>query len=250
MRTLVIALALYGALLGIGLSDASRAVVRAAPQGKGIWDGVYTEAQATRGKVAFDAQCAFCHGDDLGGDEGPALVGVHFERNWGSRSLDGLFKKIQGTMPPSEARLVTDKEKIDIVAFVLEANGFPAGAEDLPLDPAVLAGIQIVGKDGPLPARSGALVEVIGCLTAHENSWMLTHSTDPIVSTMDDPAKDAREAASRPLGTGTVRLLDVFPKPDAHAGHKMMAKGLLIRKTDADLQVNVLALEMVAPGCP
>ena len=213
-----------------------------------IWDGVFTQAQATRGNTAFHTHCASCHGDDLTGGDGPALIGGNFRQNWGSRYLDRLYKKMREKMPPGEENLVSDADKLDILAFLLQSNRFPAGAEALKPEPEYLAGIQIVGKNGPEPAPTGATVEVIGCLVQDGNTWKLTNSTEPMVSTLDDPVGDAAAAAKRALGTQTVRLLDVYPKPDAHKGHTMMAKGLLIR-SDADLQVNVLALDMVSPTC-
>ena len=36
-------------------------------QAKTVWDGMYSEAQAARGKAAYEAQCAFCHQSDLRG---------------------------------------------------------------------------------------------------------------------------------------------------------------------------------------
>jgi len=44
-----------------------------------IWDGVYTSAQADKGKALFSDNCAKCHGGTLdGNDEIPALKGSHF----------------------------------------------------------------------------------------------------------------------------------------------------------------------------
>jgi hypothetical protein len=53
--------------------------------------------------------------------------------------------------------------------------------------------------------------------------------------------------ASQP-GTQTVRLLNVFPDPSAHKGHRMEASGLLVRDA-AGSAVNVLSLEMLAASC-
>jgi cytochrome c5 len=214
-----------------------------------IWNGVFTTAQAERGKDVFHARCAHCHSEDLTGAEGPPLIGGSFGRNWGSRHVDRLFTKIKETMPPGEEFLVTDLEKVDIVTFILSMNGFPSGDTDLALDPAFMADLQIVGKNGPEPAPTGATVEVMGCLVPDGGSWKLTHSIEPGISNMDDVAADAKAAVSRPLGSHTIRLLDVFPKPDAHEGHKMLVKGLLIRLDD-QVKVNVLAIEMVSSSCP
>lgn len=50
------------------------------------------------------------------------------------------------------------------------------------------------------------------------------------------------------MGTGTLRLLNVFPDPSAHKGHKMEATGLLVRDA-AGSGVNVLSLDMLASSC-
>ena len=246
--------AIWSAAAIFGLLAAS---ISAAPQGAAapapattisIWDGVFTQAQAARGREQFSAHCTFCHGDDLTGADGPGLVGGNFRRNWGSRYLDKLYKKIRERMPAEDVSSVSDADKLDITAFLLSMNGFPAGKSELTTDPAHLAAIQIVGKNGPEPAPTGATVEVIGCLAQDGNGWKLVNAIEPVVSSLDDPAGDAAAALGRAMGTQTIRLLDVFPKPDAHKGHRMMAKGLLIR-ADSGTQLNVLALEMVAPSC-
>ena len=38
-----------------------------AQETKSVWDGVYSDAQATRGKTAYSEQCASCHGPELTG---------------------------------------------------------------------------------------------------------------------------------------------------------------------------------------
>ena len=110
-----------------------------------------------------------------------------------------------------------------------------------------LATIQIVGKNGPEPAPAGAMVEVMGCLTGDGKDWKLTNATEPAVTTMDDPEADAKAATKHPLGKETVGLLDVFPSPAPHKGHKMLAKGLLIRHNGISL--NVLHLGLVGTTC-
>lgn len=212
-----------------------------------LWEGVYTQAQALRGMQVFEERCAICHGSDLTGGDGPELVGGTFAVNWSSRYLDRLFVKVRDRMPPDDARSTTEQEKLDILAYVLERNGFPAGTAELVPDLERLASIQIVGKDGPKPPPTGAMVEVMGCLAGDGKAWTLTNATAPVVSTLDDPAADANAAAKHPLGNDTVTLLDVFPNPAQHKGHKMLAKGLLIRNNG--MALNVLHLGLVGTTC-
>lgn len=243
LRTLLL-VTYAGGLFGLALSVAAAAQ---APLPK-IWTGVFTEAQAQRGREVFLNRCAHCHDERLTGGDGPALIAAQFNRNWGSRTVQRLFTKVKDRMPPGEVFVATDKEKLDIVTFLLASNGFPAGNRELTLDPDELASILIVGKNGPEPAPTGALVEVVGCLVNEGDEYVLSSATVPAVSSMDDVAGDAK-AFKGPLGTGKVKLLDVFPKPEALKGRTMMAKGLLIRN-GANTNLNVLALETVSATCP
>ena len=58
-------------VFGIALAGATYSSVSAqAPAG--VNDGIYTTAQADRGKAVFAMNCAGCHGDKLeGGGSGP-----------------------------------------------------------------------------------------------------------------------------------------------------------------------------------
>jgi cytochrome c5 len=237
-------------LLASGALVCLAAAARPAAQGElpKIWTGIFTEAQALRGHDVFMNRCAHCHDERLTGGEGPPLVAGQFNRNWSSRTLQRLFVKVRDRMPPGEAFVATDKEKIDIVAFMLQMNGFPPGSTELTMDEATLSSILIVGKNGPEPAPTGSMVEVTGCLLEEGTDFFLGNATEPAISTMDDPAADAK-AFKGPLGSGRVKLLDVFPRPTALKGHTLMAKGLLIRN-GAALNLNVLALETVAKTCP
>src|SRR5215468_10261767 len=114
---------------------------------KGIWDGVYTTAQAERGKSALlQNGCNGCHGPELAGDRGPSLKGERFITAWENGSVNRLFTKIRETMPPLNAEQVTPATKVDIIAYLLLVNGFPSGSAELGLDADALEGLQVVRK--------------------------------------------------------------------------------------------------------
>ena len=96
-----------------------------------IWQGVYTTAQAERGKGVFNTTCLRCHGEDLGGNTAPALKGDRFQSSWGGDMIESLFTKIRDTMPPNFGTILDDQVKLDIVTYILQTNGFPAGASEL-----------------------------------------------------------------------------------------------------------------------
>ena len=63
-------------------------VLRAQEAARTTNSGVYTDAQAERGRVAVQDNCASCHGGDLtGADVAPGLVGSSFQGNWTGQSV-------------------------------------------------------------------------------------------------------------------------------------------------------------------
>ena len=108
----------------------------AAGQSRTVWDGVYTEAQAERGRERYRAVCGYCHRDDLsgGGSEAgaPALRGPFFLNQWRGRPLVDLFVTIGTTMPQQDPDSLRAQVVIDIVGYLLQQNGVPAGDTELP----------------------------------------------------------------------------------------------------------------------
>ena len=95
------------------------------------------------------------------------------------------------------------------------------------------------------------LVRTIGCLArTGDRDWVLNRATAIEPATLDPPTADeARTAAALPLGTSSVSLFNVFPSPDAHATHKMEAKGMLLRNP-AGPGINVVSMTMLSATCP
>jgi len=97
-----------------------------------VQDGVYTGAQAARGVAIYGQQCASCHGATLQGASGPPLQGDLFVTHWQTEPLSGLLSKIQKTMPADAPGTLTPLQSADLLAHLLNRNGFPAGAAELP----------------------------------------------------------------------------------------------------------------------
>lgn len=107
-------------------------------------DGVFSDRQSMRGKTAYLAQCAACHGPDLtGGDQAPALSGEAFLQQWRGLPVQQLYHLINSTMPQNRPHSLSAATYIDITAFLLDGNGMPSGDHDLTTDPAVLKAIAI-----------------------------------------------------------------------------------------------------------
>jgi len=128
------------------ISPATVATAPAAPQ-KSVWDGVYTEAQATRGQEAYRQQCAGCHLDNLGGaDMAPALAGDAFKTQWNELTVGDLFDRIRISMPQDTPASLPRQSYADIVAYILKTNAFPSGGTELNHDIAELKTIAILTK--------------------------------------------------------------------------------------------------------
>lgn len=117
------------------LTAAWLVLVTAVPQAaqtKSVNDGVFSEAQATRGEDTYKKDCSSCHGAGLAGDGfAPGLAGSEFLSNWNGTTVGDLFDRIRISMPPSSPGSVSAQGKADVIAFVLKFNKFPAGTSDL-----------------------------------------------------------------------------------------------------------------------
>jgi quinoprotein glucose dehydrogenase len=99
------------------------------------WDSVYSASQAGRGETAYVKGCARCHQASLAGaDQSPPLLGAGFLGNWNGLPLSDLADRIRTTMPSDSIGLYDRQFVIDVIAYILNANGFPAGAADLTPD--------------------------------------------------------------------------------------------------------------------
>lgn len=106
-----------------------------AAQERTVNDGVYTTAQATRGRAAYRAQCAACHATNLfGGEMAPGLKGSGFVGGWSGATLWELADFTNATMPQDAPGRLTAQELNDVIAYVLQENDYPAGSEELSMD--------------------------------------------------------------------------------------------------------------------
>lgn len=216
-----------------------------------IWQGIFTSAQAARGKDMFTSACLRCHGGDLTGVTGPALTGDRFYQSWGGEPVDRLFLKIRDTMPPNFGTVLDDKAKLDVVTYILQTNGFPAGTGELAVGGDDLASAQILKKGQQAAVQNFSLVQTVGCLVKGEGSgWTLARTAEPLSTREDAPSPQAlQSAASRPLGTRTFLLLSAVPfSPASHVGQKMEARGL-VYIDPADSKITLTSLKPTGSAC-
>ena len=100
-----------------------------------VWEGVYTESQATRGKVVFDRQCSVCHsakqGETAGDGTVPSLIGEDFSYRWEDSSMAYLMDTIRQTMPEAAPNSLSSQEYAAVTAYLLKLNQYPAGGVEL-----------------------------------------------------------------------------------------------------------------------
>ncbi len=121
----------------------------AAAQGaaRTIWDGVFTEEQAARGQQAYRQSCASCHLDDLLGErDAPPLAGAQFSNRWNGNTADDMLQTIRRTMPQEAPDSLGPQGYADIVSYLLQVNGSPAGDAELPGESSALQQIRITGR--------------------------------------------------------------------------------------------------------
>jgi mono/diheme cytochrome c family protein len=123
-------------------------------QSRTVRDGVYTDAQATRGQALYKQQCSSCHGETLAGGQAPPLASEDFVRNWQLVPLTDLADKVKNTMPANAPGQLSAQQAADLVAHLLKVNRFPAGQAELSADAAQL---KLIGWPAAAPRPTSAV---------------------------------------------------------------------------------------------
>lgn len=130
-----------------------------AGQARPVTAGVYSAAQATRGKALFADQCVACHGEMMEGVVGPPLAGNDFLKDFAGMSVSDLVDKIVATMPQQAPGTITRPQATDLAAYILQVGNFPAGQE---LTAAALPMVMFPGtKAAPAATNAGGLPVVV-----------------------------------------------------------------------------------------
>ena len=218
---------------------------------RSVKDGVFTPDQAARGRERYEASCQRCHGIDLAGGAGRSLTGDVFLRDWTGLTLDSLFERMQ-SMPPGGSESLAADAYVDIITYVLERNGFPAGGDEL--STGFLNAVRVEGEEGPDVVPNFALVRVVGCLAGSAaDGWRLADASAEVRTADPEPSggDELKAVQSIPLGDRAFRLMYVFPSPEAYVGHMVETKGLLIRGAgdSAGDSLNVTSVQSLVPRC-
>jgi quinoprotein glucose dehydrogenase len=106
---------LGGILFGLGVS-----IVAAQAPGRSVKDGVYTAAQATRGRALYDEKCSSCHANRMWGQD------------WPEKSVFDVYDVVKNFMPEDNPGSLSAAQTRDVVAYILQNNELPPGRVELP----------------------------------------------------------------------------------------------------------------------
>ncbi len=158
--------------------------------------GFFTATQAQHGAEVYRERCAACHGGELNGPAAPPLTGPQFLRAWSKPqfTLDEFYYILRSTMPPESRGQLPEDETLDVVAYILQRNGYPAGDRELSADRAVLSAIRIEprgeyagmemaaapewveGEGGTEPSGSGPSQRMLESASSSTSDWLFhTH---------------------------------------------------------------------------
>jgi len=94
------------------------------------------EEQARRGQRAFRQVCSDCHYTSE--FKGPVFTDV-----WARRTARDLYRELRRTMPDDNPGGLPRQTYVDVMAYILELNGYPAGSDELPPDDQVLGSFRL-----------------------------------------------------------------------------------------------------------
>ena len=144
--------AVTGVLLCVAAATSAAPRTSTAQSPKSTTQGVYTLAQAAKGKNVFNGACLGCH--TTATHMGPA-----FELKWFGRPLWELYGYLSNLMPKSAPGTLTEDEYVWVTAYILKLNGMPAGKVELNAEPAWLKAVRIDPVPSNAPANAPSLFE-------------------------------------------------------------------------------------------
>jgi mono/diheme cytochrome c family protein len=103
-----------------GLWFAGLSSVSAEP--RTVNDGVYTEAQAEVGEELYTQHCLLCHDKKY---FRPVL------QRWEGQSIGIMYTVMSTSMPESNPGFLTQKEYVDILAYILSLSRYAEGDTEL-----------------------------------------------------------------------------------------------------------------------
>lgn len=121
-----------------------------------IDSGIYSISQARNGQSIYNSECAICHGKELDGSEtGPDLAGIAFRDRWKDLPLADFFNITKQTMPVANPAGLTDREYMDVIAFILNRNAYAVGEKELSAHISAIEKVLFTDPAGRAPLSLG-----------------------------------------------------------------------------------------------
>jgi len=98
-----------------------------------------------RGRATFRSVCADCHYSSEFRDS-------QFQFKWGRRTVAELYRNILENMPDDAPGSLERQQYVDVVSYILQLNGFPAGPGELTAEGPGMSGVTLKApsdSDGP-----------------------------------------------------------------------------------------------------
>ena len=131
----------------IPVADTAASAAKPAKGGGKAVPALYTEDQATKGALQYYQNCSMCHGPNLdgqmGGYSGPALKGSDFADPSYNFHVSDIFNFVAKQMPAATPGSLPHDVDVQIMAFILKQNGYPAGTKELVYEEAEKSNVPI-----------------------------------------------------------------------------------------------------------
>ncbi len=101
-------------------------------------DAVYSKAQAKVGEKLYADNCLLCHDKKY---FRPVL------KRWEGQSLSILFTVMSTSMPESNPGFMTEKEYVDILAYILSLSRYAPGDTELDFQDGALNEITVAARE-------------------------------------------------------------------------------------------------------
>ena len=104
---------------------------------RSVNDGVYTKAQAEVGETLYAQHCLLCHDKKY---FRPVL------ERWEGQPINVLFTVMSTSMPESNPGFLSEKEYVDILAYILSLSRYAPGDADLDYQDGALAEVMVEAR--------------------------------------------------------------------------------------------------------
>ena len=121
----------------IFLASCLLAWAAASADSRTVNDAVYSKAQAKAGEKLYADQCILCHDKKY---FRPVL------KRWEGQPLSILFTVMSTSMPESNPGFMTEKEYVDILAYILSLSRYAPGDAELDYQDGALNEITVAAR--------------------------------------------------------------------------------------------------------